>query len=734
VPLKAGRLRGRRRGARDSRPVAVALAAGLALSAIAVALTLAGAPSVVAGTNGAGLELRFADTEGPGRICQPDETLPRETSAIRLSLEATVGPRVTLEAFAGGRLVTGGTRDSGWTAGSVTIPVRPLPRQVSGVTLCLTIARSRVHVSAFGAQAGPASAARGSAGAALKGRLRSEYLRAGHTSWWSLGLAVARRMGLGRTLSGTWIALAVALAMLAVALLATQLVLRETTGGDTLSDAPRGGPAGRWSPRRIAPGVPAAAWTCAAVACLNAVCWSLITPPFQVPDESSHFAYAELLAERGRLPVSTRRASSAALQLTLDDLHSLEIRFNPPRRSLASEAQQRQLERDQAAPYSRKGPGGAGAATSEPPLYYALETIPYELASSGSLLDQLEAMRVLSAVMAAITALFGYLFLREALPGSRWAWAIGGLAVALFPLLGFISGGVNPDALLFAVCAACYYCLARAFRRGLTLPLSIAIGALTAAGLLTKLNFVGFAPGVVLGLVLIAMRARRGGSSQQPQGALGLLSIAVSIAASPALLYALANLVSNRPALGAVSGALDGLSSHWAHELSYVWQFYLPRLPGMPDYFPSVSTWRQLWFDGLVGLYGWADTLFPGWVYDVALVPGALIAALCVRELVLRRAALRARVPELIVYVAMGAGVMAVVGLQSYASDVRRGFEPFWEPRYLLPMLVLWGAIVALAARGAGRRWGPVVGALLVVLLLFHDVVSQLQVIARYYG
>lgn len=38
------------------------------------------------------------------------------------------------------------------------------------------------------------------------------------------------------------------------------------------------------------------------------------------------------------------------------------------------------------------------------------------------------------------------------------------------------------------------------------------------------------------------------------------------------------------------------------------------------------------------------------------------------------------------------------------------------------------------AVGGAGRRWMPVTGAALVVLFLGHDLLSQLQVIARYYG
>ena len=56
------------------------------------------------------------------------------------------------------------------------------------------------------------------------------------------------------------------------------------------------------------------------------------------------------------------------------------------------------------------------------------------------------------------------------------------------------------------------------------------------------------------------------------------------------------------------------------------------------------------------------------------------------------------------------------------------------QARYLLPLLPLLGVALALAARGAGRRLGPAVGALIVVLFLAHDIFSQLLVVGRYYG
>jgi hypothetical protein len=744
----------------------MALLAGLALTALALGVTLSGAPSTVAGTNSVALSARLGQTKG-AVICQPAELLPADTSAVRLSLEATVGPRVTVLVFAGKRLLTSGTRGSGWTAASVTVPVQPLNHAATGSTrLCFEVEHTRLAVGMLGAPAKQATSARLLGGRLLHGRIAVEYLRAGRASWWSLALSVARRMGLGRATAGTWITLVVLALMLGLTLLVSWLTIRELGfAGQTMEEpAPadlrrrrvsvlRRVPALRHVQiRRCVPAlhrlpvlrrvsvlrrVPAAAWACALVACVNAVCWSVITPPFQAVDEPNHFAYVQLLAQNGQLPSPNLPEASPAMQIVLNDLESDRVRYAPQRRSLSSAAQQRLLERDMAAPLSRRGAGGAGAAYSEPPLYYGLELFPYELGSDGSLLERLELMRLLSALMAAATALFAYLFVREALPSTRWAWTVGGLAVAVFPLLGFISGGVTPDAMLFAVCTAIYYCLARAFRRGLTPRLALLIGLLTATGFATKLNFVGFAPGAILGLIVLTVRSARRGKADRTTAKLAGYrygAIGLAIALSPVALYASIDVISGRPVLSIVSRTLEASSGPITHELSYIWQFYLPRLPGMMRYFPGILTTRQLWFDGLVGLYGWADTLFPGWVYDLALVPGGLIAVLCLRELVRARAALRRRIPELAIYGSMAVGVLGLVGAQSYVSDAIDHFEPFWEPRYLLPMLALWGLVVALAARGAGRRWGPAVGALLIVLLLTHDIVSQLQVVARYYG
>jgi hypothetical protein len=477
--------------------------------------------------------------------------------------------------------------------------------------------------------------------------------------------------------------------------------------------------------------IPTAAWTCMLVAFLSAACWSFITPPFQVPDEPAHFAYAQQLAETGRLPTSGGERYSPEEMAALQALRQENVRQTPQELSISSHAEQQRLQRALSAPLSRTSEGDAGVAASEPPLYYALETIPYELGAGGTLLDRLELMRLLSALMAGLTALFTFLFVREALPGVRWAWTVGGLGVAFVPLLGFMSGTVNPDAMLFAVSAALFYCLARAFRRGLTARSACTIGAVIAIGLLTKLNFVGLVPGAVLGLVLLARTAAR----TSGRTAYRWLGWALAIGAGPAVVYALVNAVSGDPALGAVSSGA-GLTRHHGSllgEIAYIWQLYLPRLPGMPHDFPGYFTTRQIWFNGYVGLYGWLDTTFPAWVYDVALLPAGVLALLCARALVAGRAALRGRGGELAAYAAIGVGVMVLVAADSYLAFPETAAE-YGQARYLLPLLPLLGVVLALAARGAGRRWGPAVGAVILVLFLGHDLFSQLQTIARYYG
>lgn len=726
--------RSRGPGSRGELPVRLALAVGLAALVAALGVVLTRQPLRLVGSNRIPASLAIVFIDKPQVVCQDGGTVPQGTEAIRISLSANTGPKVDVKVFSGPTPVTSGERDAGWGIDeTVTVPVRRVPRTILDSHVCTTIGPMVEPLQINGARA------RGPGGHAAI-LLRDEYLSKSRRSWLSLAPSIAHDMGLAHAPGGTWVAYLLIAVMLVVTALCSRLLLKRALA----VPARRRVGLGVLSTRRLralAPvagllrRVPRAAWTCALVATLSAACWSVITPPFQAPDEPSHFAYSQLLAETGRLPTSNSGGVSQEEETIVKGLHQQQVEWHPESRTITSPAALSELHEDLTLPLNRVGAGGAGVAASEPPLYYALATIPYDLGSGGNLLDRLELMRLLSALMAGLTALFVFLFVREALPGAPWAWTAAALAAAITPLLGFTSGAVTPEAMFYAVSAAIFYCLARAFRRGLTRRRAVAIGLLSAVGFLTKLNFIGLAPGVAIGLVFLGVR----GDRAEPTGtrsrrAFGSMALAMAIGISPVCVYVVSNALDHHHLLGLLSSTAGQTSGHRSIfvDLSYVWEFYLPHLPGMTNYFPGLSSLRELWFDRAVGFYGWLDTSFPVWVDNLALIPTALLAILGLRALLASRASLRSRLPELLVYATMGIGLLALLGQDFYLHHTSEG-AGWAQPRYLVPLLPLVGAMFALSIRGAGRRLGPAVGALIVVLFIAQDVFGQLLSVSRFY-
>jgi hypothetical protein len=210
------------------RDVRVAVAAGLLVLAIALVIVLSQSPVALTGTNGveAG-EPAFASVPGAGHGCQGNETLPANTTAIRLSLSASSGPRVAVTVSSGGTVLAHGRSSSGWTGRAVTVPVAPLDRTVDHATVCFSFPGADEQVSFLGASAAPRAGT--TVGThVLPGRLAVEYLRSGSSSWFSQISEVARRMGLGRAWAGTWVALLVAMLMASAGALAVWLTIRES--------------------------------------------------------------------------------------------------------------------------------------------------------------------------------------------------------------------------------------------------------------------------------------------------------------------------------------------------------------------------------------------------------------------------------------------------------------------------------------------------------------------------
>jgi len=160
--------------------------------------------------------------------------------------------------------------------------------------------------------------------------------------------------------------------------------------------------------------IPAAAWTCAAIALANVVVWSFVTPPFHVPDETVHVAYVQYFAEHAEPPNEAGGPVFASQEAgLLDALLFPRTVGSTETGTIWSELQDDAVDGTEARDLPTGDGGGIVSNSNQPPLFYALETIAYLVTPSDDLLDRLVAMRLAAALLAALTTLFVFLFLRE---------------------------------------------------------------------------------------------------------------------------------------------------------------------------------------------------------------------------------------------------------------------------------------------------------------------------------
>lgn len=684
----------------DERALVCCALAAAALVA-ALLLVLGQTERHRSGTNGVFVEARMYVPAGM-TACQGREVLPAGSDELRVAGRTTAAPVVTLSRD--GRVLDRVQATLDRRAGRIEAPLRPLARDVAGVRVCLTLPAPAVLMR------GPTPPGGGSVAVDRPfpgSSLAIDYLTPRRGSWWSFATTIARRISSDHADGGIDWVVWTCLALLATSLALTAWIVARTLVGDRPI-------------RRLALAI-------AAVAACNAIVWSFITPAFQVPDEVAHVAYVQAIGETGSPPRDPPALTISREQATMmADTRFGAIGSNTYRAAVWSPAQRRLLAADLARPLSRRQTIPAFEAEPEPPLYYALQAIPYRVAHDGSLLSRLTLMRLCSALLAGLVALLSFQFVRECLPSRPWAWTVGGLVVALAPMLGFVSGGVNPDALLFALSAGLFACVARAWRRGLTMRLALCCGVLIAAGMLTKVNFYALVPGALLGLALAARRTRYAFDRRLAPllGAVVVPAVALFLAGA-----AFETFVWHRSITAARPIAPEshvGLLSH----LGYVWQVFLPRLPFEPRTNLAEPGYVQL-FRSFVGAFGQLVVWFPRWVYRLAAVGLAVALALAARTLAADPRVLRWRRGELLGYVAMALSLMLLVGA---SADLRRNLIVIVQGRYLLPLLPLLGLLLALAARGAGDRWGRAVGVGIVTGAVAWSLFGQLLTVAWFYS
>jgi 4-amino-4-deoxy-L-arabinose transferase-like glycosyltransferase len=439
------------------------------------------------------------------------------------------------------------------------------------------------------------------------------------------------------------------------------------------------------------------------------VIWALAVPAWQVPDEDSHFAYVQSVAELHRRPADNGRPITSTEQMLAEDASGFRRSYQRletnPQWTAAAEARWKEREVKLSADDRRDG-GGPASSRHNPPTFYLYSALAYE-ASGGSIIDRLYAMRLWSVPLLLIFVVSTWLLAGELAGRERIAQLCAGALAGLAPMVTFISSSVNPDAMMWPLWGLATWVGVRGLRRGFTPRSVVALVALALAAVAVKPVAVALLPGV-LWVLGVALWRRRGLSPPSRRavawvvGAIVTIGVAVVLALSPRGPVGLAD---------------------------YLWQFYLPELADQ-THIRQLDQWplRDVWYEGVTGAFGWLEVRFPP-LASAGLAVGMLgLAALAVRGLRGRRDVVMAvflLLPALSLLVGLHVVELRYIEFQH---------EGFIQGRYMLPLLPL--AASAVAAGVATLRSGQqaTLSAALLGGLVFWQLGALAIVMARFYA
>jgi hypothetical protein len=458
--------------------------------------------------------------------------------------------------------------------------------------------------------------------------------------------------------------------------------------------------------------------------------WALFVPPWQAPDELQHFAYAESLAQRFALPGDPHRlAFSTAQTLAVDASGASRARFYPaavpPEWSASDFA--RYLAAARSGPSASDG-GGPNSASYNPPLYYLYADVAYAASSGRSEFARLYAMRIWTLPLLLVTTLCAWLLAGEVFGRRRLAQLTCAAVTALMPMQTAISSAVNPDALMVALWGLALWLGTRVVIRGGGRREVWALTLVTGAAIATKATSYALLPPVLLALLLGWLRQPR--SERLP--VLSWFVIPLLALASPVLVWIVIAIRTGRSPVNTISQGMHPRPFSVGRFLSFVWQFYLPRLPGMaPDRevpgLPMYEYWiRQGW-----GVFGWLSVKMPEFVYRLLAFVSTAISVPAV--VLVARIRGRVALGLLAFYSVALLSLLALIHLADYRSLIAHGEGRVVQGRYLLPLMPLFGLAVSLILIRLPARWRGQACAAVVAGLIVLQVLSLATVAQAYY-
>lgn len=462
------------------------------------------------------------------------------------------------------------------------------------------------------------------------------------------------------------------------------------------------------------------------VVCLaEALAWCVVLPPLQGPDETSHVAYVQKIAEARTIPwgIGGRRGDEAkpySTELTrASQVGGVEaLRGNRSARPQGTSIDERIWgEREATFGREQRADGGHTSALLNPPAYYVYEAVVYAATSPLSIFDQIFFLRLANIPFLLLTVVFVWLIAGELLGRRRWLQTLAAGAVALQPQLVHLTAVVNPDVALSAVSSAALYLMIVILRRGLTRPRTLGLIALCAAAGLTHGRGLALVAPALLTLALAVWKARHPGERPTWRTALALAGGAALLAVPAFVVFTL------RGDVGVDSVRRLG---------SYLWQFYLPRPDWMTHVGPDYGL-REVLVERLFGGFAQLEIGFSPALNDAVWLGLIAVALSAATALVLHRGWLHTSWDVAAVLVAACLATLGLLHAVAFRGLTAAG-DPIITGRYLLPLAALYGLAVALSVAWLPRRWGVALGGALLGVLALLELGAMGLTVERFYA
>ena len=432
----------------------------------------------------------------------------------------------------------------------------------------------------------------------------------------------------------------------------------------------------------------------AMLACLMGA-WAFATPLMAVPDEPAHAIRAAAVV-RGEITASASNDIPWQGEVTVP-------RYIAHSESLTCFAFNPQIDAGCQTPLLGDPDELVTAATSagpNSPVFYAIVGLPTLVASGET---ALYAMRLMNVVVTSALLAFAAMALSQ-LRGARWSLLV--FAVAVTPMLLFLGGSINPNAIEIAAAASLFCTLALVFREPAT-PRDLWIRAaivITSTWMLVNTRSIALLwLAIIIGSALVMADRRL--LRRLTRSAAAWTTVGLSlVAVCGAVLWFI------QPQIEAPPGERP--------EYLYLGAPFSTGFQVMLD-----ATFDQ--FSGWIGLFGWLDVSAPGLAIAIWTL---LLATPVLMALLFGRGSTRAATIVLLVAAFLIPPIVQGVLVSSLGL--------IWQPRYAMAIytpLILCAGIALDGIRQANRApFLARIGSLAILLAAVGHLATFVWVLRRY--